>query len=61
MPTVDVMAAVDVIEVGDLRDLLEVGEEEQPCISIYLPTSRLTSESDANRIGFKNQLKKIEQ
>lgn len=61
MPTIDVTTGADLIELGDLRELLEVGEGEQPCISIYLPTSRLTSESDANRIGFKNQLKKVEQ
>src|SRR5690554_137819 len=38
--------------------IIEKGEA--PLVSIYLPTSRLTTESKNNEIRFKNLLKKVE-
>lgn len=41
----------DIPTENDLRQLMSI--RTQPCVSIYLPTSPLPTEADANRIEFK--------
>ena len=43
----------------DLAELL--APADWPCVSIYMPTHRLPTEAEHNRIWFKNQLKHVEQ
>jgi hypothetical protein len=34
-----------------------LGEQQSPCVSIYIPTTRATRDTDKNRIAFKDALK----
>ncbi|MEX0886538.1 MAG: hypothetical protein WD009_08880 [Phycisphaeraceae bacterium] len=50
---------ITVLDGLDLATLLEPAD--WPCICIYMPTHRLPTEAEHNRIWYKNQLQHIEQ
>ncbi|MCA1959371.1 MAG: hypothetical protein LDL33_01145 [Desulfomonile sp.] len=49
----------DLFVIGDLSLLM--GKEEEWCVSIYMPTHRVTPRVQENQIRFKNLLKKAEE
>ena len=52
----------------DMRDILTADEiralaehDEEPCVSIYMPTEARGMDSDGNQIRFKNMLRRVEE
>lgn len=59
MPNLDLASEAVLLQVEDVRQLLE--PVQGPCISIYLPTTRFPPCADENRILFKGQLRAVQQ